>query len=94
MYRSTIFLTSALFGGEWPVSRLGLFTPGEIAPDTLWIGGWVGPRAGLEDVDKRKFLTLSGLGLRPLDHPARIQTLYRLRNPGSNKAHKASNYIL
>jgi hypothetical protein len=34
------------------------FTPGEIAPDTHWIGGWVGPRVGLDDVEKRKFLTL------------------------------------
>jgi hypothetical protein len=24
-----IFLTSALFGGEWPVSRSGRFTPGK-----------------------------------------------------------------
>jgi hypothetical protein len=31
--------------------------PGERAPGTHWIGGWVGPRAGLENVEKRKFLT-------------------------------------
>jgi hypothetical protein len=43
-------LTSALDGGEWSVSRLGRFTPG-----THWIGGWVGPRAGLDAVAKRKF---------------------------------------
>jgi hypothetical protein len=39
----------------------------------------VGPRAGLEDVEKRKFLTLPGLKLRSFDHPARSQSLYRLR---------------
>jgi hypothetical protein len=42
----------------------------------------VGPRAGLDDAEKRKFLTLSGLELRPLSRPARSQSLYRLRYPG------------
>jgi hypothetical protein len=55
------------------------FTPGERAPGTHWIGGWVGPRAGLDDVEKRKFLTLPGLELRLLGRPARSQSLYRLR---------------
>jgi hypothetical protein len=50
-----IFLTSALAGGEWSASRLGRFTPG-----THWIGGWVDPRAGLDDVEKKKFLTPPG----------------------------------
>jgi hypothetical protein len=40
---------------------------------TQWIGGWVGPRAGLNDVEKRKFLTLPGLKLRSLGRPARSQ---------------------
>jgi hypothetical protein len=39
---------------------------GERAPGTHWIGGWVGPRAGLDDVEKRKFLTLPRLEIRPL----------------------------
>jgi hypothetical protein len=43
----------------------------------------VGPRAGLDDVEKRKFLTLPGLELRPLGRPARNQSLYRLSYPGS-----------
>jgi hypothetical protein len=47
-----IFLTSTLAGGEWSASRPGSFTPGERAPDTHWIGGWVGPRAGLDDTEK------------------------------------------
>jgi hypothetical protein len=41
MYRSTLFLTSALVGGECLVSRSGCFTSLEIAPGTDWIGGWV-----------------------------------------------------
>jgi hypothetical protein len=43
----------------------------------------VDPRAGLDDVDKRKFLTLAGLELRPFGRPARSQSLYRLRYHGS-----------
>jgi hypothetical protein len=70
MYRSTFFLTSVLVGSEWSVSRPGHLTLGERAPGTHWIGGWVVPRAGLDDVEKRKFVT-SGLELRPLGRPAR-----------------------
>jgi hypothetical protein len=40
----------------------------------------VNPRAGLHNVEKRKFLTLPGLELRPLGHSARIPSLYRLHN--------------
>jgi hypothetical protein len=61
-----IFLTSTLTGGEWSASRLCSFTPADRAPETHWIGGWMNPRAGLDDVEDRKFLTLLGLKLRPL----------------------------
>jgi hypothetical protein len=47
-------LTSALDGGGWSASRPGRFTPRERAPDTHWIGGWVGPRDVLDAVVKRK----------------------------------------
>jgi hypothetical protein len=53
-YSSTHPLTSALDGGEWSASRPGHFTPRERAPGTHWIGGWVGPRAVLDVVVKRK----------------------------------------
>jgi hypothetical protein len=42
----------------------------------------VGLRAGLDDVEKGKFLTLPELELGPLGHPARRQSLYRLCYPG------------
>jgi hypothetical protein len=45
------FLTSALDGGEWSASSTGGFNNGERAPGTHWIGGWVGPRAGLDAVE-------------------------------------------
>jgi hypothetical protein len=41
------------------------------------------PRAGLDDLEKRKLLALPGLELRPLDRSACSQSLYRLRYPGS-----------
>jgi hypothetical protein len=48
-----------------------------------WIGGWVGSRAGLDDVKRRKILPLSGLEFQSFSRRARSQLLYRLRYPGS-----------
>jgi hypothetical protein len=79
-----IFFTSTLAGGEWSASRPGRLTLGERAPGTHWIGGWVGPGAGLDNVEKRKFLILPGLELRTLGGPARSKLVYRLRYPGSS----------
>jgi hypothetical protein len=56
-------LTSALVRDEWLASRPGRFAPRDRAPDNNWIGGWVEHTAGLNDVEKRKFLTLPGLEL-------------------------------
>jgi hypothetical protein len=38
----------------------------------------VGPTGSVDDVEKRKYLTLPGLELRPLGRPASSQSLYRL----------------
>jgi hypothetical protein len=46
------------------------FTPGEKAPGTYWIVGWVGPVVGLDDIEKWKFLILPGLEPRPHSLPA------------------------
>jgi hypothetical protein len=55
------FLTSALDGKEWSVSRPGHFIPGERAPCAHWMGGRTGPRAGLDAVELRdKFLASAG----------------------------------
>jgi hypothetical protein len=43
----------------------------------------MGHRTGLDDLKRTKFLILSGLELRPLGRPARSQSLYRMRYPGS-----------
>jgi hypothetical protein len=42
----------------------------------------VDPRAGMDDVEKRKFLTLPGLELRSLRRAARSQSLSRLIETG------------
>jgi hypothetical protein len=76
-----IFLTSVLVVGEWSVSRPGRFAVGGRAPGTHWIGSWVDPRAGLDDLEKRKLLTLPGFKLRPLGRPSHSQSLYRLQYP-------------
>jgi hypothetical protein len=47
-----VFLTSALVGGEWSALTPVRFTPGERVPDTHQIRDWLGPRAGLDDVEK------------------------------------------
>jgi hypothetical protein len=76
-----LFLTSALVGGEWSASCPGRFTPGERAPRTHSKGGCVGPRAGLDDVEKRNILPLPDSNSDPSARPARSQSLYRLRYP-------------
>jgi hypothetical protein len=79
---SHTFLTSALVGAEWSASRTGRFTPEERAPVTHWRGGWVGPRASLDDVELTKFLTLPELELRPFCRPTPSRSLYLLRYLG------------
>jgi hypothetical protein len=37
----------------------------------------------MDDVERRKFLTLPGLEIRPLGRPVRSDSLYKLRYPGS-----------
>jgi hypothetical protein len=65
-----VFLTLALVGGEWSASRPSSFTPEERAPSTHWIGGWVGPRTGLDNVEGRKILPLLELELWRFRRPA------------------------
>jgi hypothetical protein len=70
-----VFLTSALVRGEWSASPPCRITPGERAPGIHWIGGWVDPRAGMDDMEKLKSLTVPGVELWPLSHPASSQSL-------------------
>jgi hypothetical protein len=55
-YSSYSFLTSALGGSEVSVTPRPRFAPGERTTGTLWTGGWVGPRAGLDTEVRGKIL--------------------------------------
>jgi hypothetical protein len=61
------------------------FTSEERAPRTHWIGSWVDLRASLDDLEKRKFLTLPGLELRPLGRPARSISKYGCHSKAVSK---------
>jgi hypothetical protein len=72
-YSPTI-LTLAVYVGEWLASRPGRLNPKERALGILFIGYWVGPRVGLDAVEKRKSLAPAG-DLTPAVHPvARYNT--------------------
>jgi hypothetical protein len=58
------FLTSALDGAEWSISRHGRLISWERDPGTNWIGDWMGPKAGLGAVVKRKTSLLPELESR------------------------------
>jgi hypothetical protein len=75
------FLTSAVDESKWSASRLDPFTLGERAGCTHWVGGWVGRRAGLDTVEKRKIICPCG----ELNHVLPDRTSYRLSYPGSSK---------
>jgi hypothetical protein len=79
-----VFLTSALVGGEWSASLSSHFTPGERAPRTQWIGGWVGRRIGLEVLEKRKIL--DPIGTRTLTAP--LSSLKSVATPTPIKTNK------
>jgi hypothetical protein len=81
-YSSTHSLTWALDGGEWSVSCPGRFTPRGKAPSSHWIGGWVGRRAGLDAVVKRKIPRFPAIAdTRTPDHSARSPALYHWAFP-------------
>jgi hypothetical protein len=69
-------VTSALVGGEWSASGPWRFTSGEKIPSGFWPVGWVSPRADLNDMEERIFLTLPRL--EPPCRPARRQSPFRL----------------
>jgi hypothetical protein len=74
MYRPTFSWPPHWLGVSGQFHAPGSFNPGERAPGTHWIDGWMDRRAGLDDM-KWKFLTLQGLELRPLGRPASSQFL-------------------
>jgi hypothetical protein len=53
-YIDPCILDLRIIGDERSSSRLDRFTPWEIAPGIHWIGGWVCPRTGLDDAEKKE----------------------------------------
>jgi hypothetical protein len=53
---------------------------GERAPGSHWIGGWIGPRAGLEAVEKGK--NISTFPRIEPGRPTHNKLLHRLSYPG------------
>jgi hypothetical protein len=79
------FLTSALGGGEWSASHPDRFNPWKSAATrTHWLGGWVGSRADLDAVKKRK-ISFPCREANPgsLGCPAPSPSLNRLDYPSS-----------
>jgi hypothetical protein len=66
----------------WSASLPARFTPRERTLDTHWIEGWVGPKAGMDAVVKRKFPAPAGT--RTSDHRARSSALHHWINPFIN----------
>jgi hypothetical protein len=69
------------------------FTPGDKAPSMHLIGGWVYPRAVLDDMKKFKFLTLLGLEFRPVGCPVRSKSLYQLCYHQGRRVHGCGGTI-
>jgi hypothetical protein len=51
---ASLFLTSAIDGGEWWTSRPSHFTPGVRDPGIRCVGGWMDLKAGLDAIEKRR----------------------------------------
>jgi hypothetical protein len=48
------FLTSAMYGGEWPASLPIRFILRGKSSGTHWIGGWVSPNVCLDTAEEKK----------------------------------------
>jgi hypothetical protein len=77
--RAPPVLISTLDGVEWPASLLDLFNTRERTLATHWIGGLIGPRAGLEAVEKRKIVPTGNRS--PIFQPVAIPTEFFLLPP-------------
>jgi hypothetical protein len=62
IYRFTFSLPQYWLEESGQLQALAALTWGK-SPQYHWIGGWVGPRAGLDSVEKRKFVTQTGVKL-------------------------------
>jgi hypothetical protein len=62
---SPSFLTLTLDGDEWSAFCPAHSICGKRAPGTHWIGGCVGPRAGLDVMERERKISCALLGIKP-----------------------------
>jgi hypothetical protein len=62
-----------LDGSDRSASCYGYISPGESASRTLWVGGWVGLKCGLDNVEEEKHLFT--VELKILDCPVHSLSL-------------------
>jgi hypothetical protein len=55
------FFTLALDGGQWSSFHSAALPLGKEPPSTYWIGGWVGPTASLDAMERRRTLAVPGI---------------------------------
>jgi hypothetical protein len=77
-YSSSILELGTIWRWVVRFTRPSLY-PGESALSSHWMGGWMGPRTDLHDVEMKKIFPLPRLKLRPLCRSSRNQSLYQLR---------------
>jgi hypothetical protein len=81
-------LASALDGREWSASSPCRFTLKERAAGIHWIGGWVGPRAVLDAVVKRKIPSILPITVTFENGRDVLKTVLKITSPISkNKLH-------
>jgi hypothetical protein len=86
--RAPLFLTGALKITTFS----GCFTPFGIL-GTHWITDWVESRVGLDSMEKWE-VTITGIELRTLGHPASSHTLHQLRYTNFLGSHTETNSVV
>jgi hypothetical protein len=72
MCRSIFSRSMTLVESGLSFSRPGRFTAVERTPGIHCTGGWVEPKTVMEEVERRKFLALSGLQDRPIGQAIKL----------------------
>jgi hypothetical protein len=63
-------------------------------PCAHWIGGWVGPRTGMDDVERTEKSTLPGFELRSLGRSVRSRIYTHWAIPALKTRHRHINILI
>jgi hypothetical protein len=75
--KNYIFLTTALMEVSDQLHDPAALLSREEPPSIHYIGGWISPRTGQDDVKRRKTYPLSGFELRPLSRQKIAESPYK-----------------